>query len=188
MWPECADFRLQAPRFEYHNEILTFKELFDKVKSDIRASAWSQKGDIINQVFKKTSMFRSKKSLRQIAGISTADVQAWSTKRPSPKSPLRFTVQNTAPEVDEMGFVVDPTASSQTPSPPPNIFRSLSRRSDGHGGAGPALPADRRTSVGSSTEHEEEHHEHHHRGLIGKLMKHHHKHDHMEVLADDVSS
>jgi hypothetical protein len=184
VWPECADFRLQAPRFEYHNEILTFKELFDKVKSDIRSSAWSQKGDIVSQVFKKTSMFRSKKSLRQIAGINTDVVPSWS-KRSSQKSPLRFTVQSNSamPDVDEMG-VID---SSDLPTSPPAILRSLSRRSDGYGGAGPVISPDRRASLSSTTSAKSDQDEEHHlRNLMGKL-RNKHKTDHMEVLADEVS-
>jgi hypothetical protein len=180
--PECADFRLMAPRLEYLNEILTFKELFDKVKSDIWSSAWQQKGDIINQVFKKTSMFRSKKSLRQIAGISTDVVPSWTSSskgRAAPKSPLRFTVQSTPPpEADEMGYNVPNSGG-------PGMFRSLSRKSDGNGTVYPSQGHVRRTSVASSAS-ELDVESHHGSGLLGKLRKHTHKHDHIEIL-DDVS-
>lgn len=93
--PECADFRLEAPQIEYSDEVWSAHDVLQHVMRDIKASAWQQKGDIFSQVIKKTSIFRSKKNLRQIAGITT-DVPS-SHGRPAAKSPLRYTLQPATP-------------------------------------------------------------------------------------------
>jgi hypothetical protein len=187
-WPECVDFRLQAPQLEYHDEILTFKELFDKVKVDIRSYALSQTGNLLGQVFKKTSVFRSKKSLRQIAGINT-EMPTFS-KRASPKSPLRFTVQPGTPlEIDEFGNTTNGHAGAVTGPHPNTMFRSISRRSDGGSGHGsrPSIGSSIDT-LGDDADNESpgsSHYDRPRRGLMGRLRKSS-KQDDMEVL-DDLS-
>lgn len=79
-----------------------FADIVECVKKDLLKSAWSQRKEIIDQVFTKTSVFRSKKGLRHMAGIDT-DVASVSSKKGSSKSPLRFTVQPATPlDFDEV--------------------------------------------------------------------------------------
>ncbi len=87
-----ADFKLTAPELTYKDEVWSGKELLKAVVRDLMKSMWSQRGDLVSQVMKKTSMFRSKKHLRHIAGLNT-EVD----KHGSPKSPLRFSVQPSTP-------------------------------------------------------------------------------------------
>ncbi|BEI90738.1 uncharacterized protein CcaverHIS019_0308080 [Cutaneotrichosporon cavernicola] len=90
--PEMADFKLTVPDLTYKDEVWSGKDFLKAVTRDLIRSVWSQRGDLMSQVMKKTSVFRSKKHLRHIAGINP-DVE----KLSSPKSPLRFSVQPSTP-------------------------------------------------------------------------------------------
>lgn len=98
--PECADFRVEAPQIEYSDEVWSAHDVLQHVMRDIKSSAWQQKGDIMSQVFKKTSIFRSKKNLRQIAGITT-DMSSGNSAHATRMSPLRYTVHPATPMSSE---------------------------------------------------------------------------------------
>lgn len=87
--PECVDFRFDVPTIRYENKVWTAEDLVNHLKVDIIKSMWHQRSDIIKQVFHKTSIFRSKKGLRQIAGIETQNATS-SLKKEQKKSGLRF--------------------------------------------------------------------------------------------------
>lgn len=87
--PECVDFRFDVPSINYENKVWTAEDLVNHLKVDIMKSMWHQRSDIIKQVFHKTSIFRSKKGLRQIAGIETQTATA-ALKKEQKKSGLRF--------------------------------------------------------------------------------------------------
>ncbi|KAL1408382.1 Protein SABRE [Vanrija albida] len=95
VWPDVVQFKLMAPEFHYTNKVWGFADIVERVKKDLLHSAWSQRKEIIDQVFTKTSVFRSKKGLRHLAGIDTDASTA--AKKGSTKSPLRFTVQPATP-------------------------------------------------------------------------------------------
>lgn len=87
--PECVDFRFDVPSINYENKVWTAEDLVNHLKVDIMKSMWHQRSDIIKQVFHKTSIFRSKKGLRQIAGIETQSATA-AMKKEQKKSALRY--------------------------------------------------------------------------------------------------
>ncbi|WVQ96789.1 hypothetical protein IAU59_003896 [Kwoniella sp. CBS 9459] len=64
--PDCVDFRFKTPNMAYYNKVWPIEEIFEHVKRDIKASAWTQSGDLLSQLFKKTSLFRSKKQLSDL--------------------------------------------------------------------------------------------------------------------------
>lgn len=105
-----ADFKLTAPELTYKDEVWSGKDLLKAVTRDLIRSMWSQRGDLVSQVMKKTSVFRSKKHLRHIAGINPE-----ADKHGSPKSPLRFSVQPSTP-LDMDDFEPAMEGSSYPPS------------------------------------------------------------------------
>ncbi|WVF69291.1 hypothetical protein IAT40_004067 [Kwoniella sp. CBS 6097] len=91
--PDCVDFRFKTPNMAYYNKVWPIEEIFEHVKRDIKASAWTQSGDLLSQLFKKTSLFRSKKQLSDLMsqGMKSEMKKAGSggLHAPVPLSPLR---------------------------------------------------------------------------------------------------
>lgn len=111
-----------APELNYKNKVWSAKDILEEVKRDMIKTLWSQRGDLVSQMMMKTSMFRSKKSLRQIAGLNT-EVEKHS-KHGSPKSPLRFSVQPSTPlDMDD-----DDSPTSGSTSYPESLTSTLANR------------------------------------------------------------
>ncbi|OCF43955.1 hypothetical protein I317_02225 [Kwoniella heveanensis CBS 569] len=91
--PDCVDFRFKTPNMAYYNKVWPIEEIFEHVKRDIKASAWTQSGDLLSQLFKKTSLFRSKKQLSDLMsqGMKSEMKKSASSGHHSsiPLSPLR---------------------------------------------------------------------------------------------------
>lgn len=137
--PDCVDFRFKTPEMVYVSKVWSMEDLFEHIKrgelhtvfvlhckiltqhadslpSDVKSSAWSQSGDIISQIFKKTSLFRSKERLKQAASVTALAEKAHKGKgshQHPPKSPsnLRYAFKN----------------SSNSPEPDEDLIRTISR-------------------------------------------------------------
>ncbi|CAK9780721.1 unnamed protein product [Cutaneotrichosporon oleaginosum] len=118
--PEVADFKLTTPELTYKDEVWSGKDCLKAIMRDLIRSAWSQKGDLVSQVMKKSSVFRSKKHLRHIAGLST-EVDRYG----QPKSPLRFSVQPSTPlDMDDFEPLNDGSSYSGTATTASNMTAS----------------------------------------------------------------
>lgn len=99
--PDCADFRFDVTAISYENKVWSAEDLVNHLKVDIMKHLWHQRSDIIKQVFHKTSIFRSKKGLRQIAGIEPEQGTGGSRKEHK-KSGLRYRESTLEPlDIDE---------------------------------------------------------------------------------------
>lgn len=111
------------------------KDILEEVKRDLIKSVWSQRGDLVSQMMMKTSMFRSKKSLRQIAGLNT-EVEKHSKISTSPMSPLRFSVQPSTPldmdDFDPPSPGSFPTSTASTPGARMGTDDTITPRNVGH--------------------------------------------------------
>ncbi|KAK4684426.1 hypothetical protein P7C73_g5753, partial [Tremellales sp. Uapishka_1] len=94
--PDCVDFKIKAPEMNYYNKVWGFEDLFDHVKRDIRSYAWSQTGDILSQVIKKTSVFRGKKHLRHLAALTSSSTPESALAVPKQTTPSRLRYQTEA--------------------------------------------------------------------------------------------
>jgi hypothetical protein len=115
--PDCVDFKLKTPEMVYQNKVWGYEDVFEHVKRgesdsfllmplvadepDIRSYAWSQTGDLLSQIIKKTSVFRSKKGLRQLATSSTDVIRTNTKNLASSPSRLRYHVEPPTPGDDE---------------------------------------------------------------------------------------
>ncbi|WVQ72821.1 hypothetical protein IAR50_002381 [Cryptococcus sp. DSM 104548] len=115
--PDCVDFKFKTPEMVYVNKVWAMEDLFEHIKRDIKNSAWSQSGDIISQIFKKTSLFRSKERLKQAASVTAMAEKAQKSRikdhgnPPISPSNLRYTMGNSSP----------------SPEPDPELLSTLSR-------------------------------------------------------------
>ncbi|TYJ58899.1 hypothetical protein B9479_000331 [Cryptococcus floricola] len=115
--PDCVDFKFKTPEMVYVNKVWAMEDLFEHIKRDIKNSAWSQSGDIISQIFKKTSLFRSKERLKQAASVTAMAEKAQKGKKkdqgnpPISPSNLRYTMDHSSP----------------SPEPDPELLSTLSR-------------------------------------------------------------
>lgn len=119
--PDCVDFRFKTPEMVYVSKVWSMEDLFEHIKRgelvtlghlcrmlsqvadslflDVKSSAWSQSGDIISQIFKKTSLFRSKERLKQAASVTALAEKAQKGKGshqhpPISPSNLRYAFEN----------------------------------------------------------------------------------------------
>lgn len=184
--PDCVDFKLKTPQMTYSNKVWGYEDVFEHVKRgargpkveltvDIKAYAWSQTGDLLGQLFKKTSMFRSKKGLRHLAMNSSTGFP------PATKSPsnLRFAVQPPTPLEEDASHslaLARAITKERETTPTSPISRSRSRST--------VLSAETPQILGvpltndpspmspnTSTEEDEEHDDEEGRGIVGKRMK-----------------
>ncbi|WVN88723.1 uncharacterized protein L203_103936 [Cryptococcus depauperatus CBS 7841] len=84
--PDCVDFRFRTPEMVYTNKVWSMEDIFEHIKRDVKSSAWSQSGDIISQLFKKTSIFRPKDRLKHAASVVTMSERGHKGKIPQSKS------------------------------------------------------------------------------------------------------
>ncbi|WRT67617.1 uncharacterized protein IL334_004589 [Kwoniella shivajii] len=68
--PDCVDFKFKTPNLVYTGEYWVVEEIFEHVKKDLRTAAVSQWRDIISQLWGKTSLFKSRKTLTKVAAQS----------------------------------------------------------------------------------------------------------------------
>jgi hypothetical protein len=125
--PDCVDFKLKTPQMTYTNKVWANEDVFEHVKRggwcdvhvkgmltvDIRSYIWSQSGDLIGQLLKKTSLFRSKKGLKSLA-LSSSDMLPRHKSTSLSPSSLRYTVE-------------PPTPMEEEGDAPLSIARALSR-------------------------------------------------------------
>lgn len=148
------------------------KDILEEVKRDLIKSVWSQKGDLVSQMIQKTSMFRSKKSLRQIAGLNTeVDKHSKHHHLHSHKSPLRFSVQPSTPlDMDDFEPV---SASSSYPTSIASTPGALSTTDDTITPRNAGLRSSLSFTNGDGGDADDEGEVHKHkRGLFGRLRKH----------------
>ncbi|WWD04669.1 hypothetical protein V865_002740 [Kwoniella europaea PYCC6329] len=72
--PECVNFNFKAPDLVYTGKYWVPEEIFEHVKKDLKSSAYAQWTELIPQIFKQTSLFRSKRTLRNLTERTTKAV------------------------------------------------------------------------------------------------------------------
>ena len=149
--------------------------MFEHWKRDTRSYAWSQTGDLLSQLFKKTSVFRSKKTLKQIATLSPSDARPERSRIPSISSKLRYTVEPPTPQEEvQKTLALARALSREAQDPTHPISRPLS---NGEGtshvlGVPISSPPDDLSDEEHDDSEKEEHGVHVGRtvkGLLGKL-------------------
>ena len=125
--PDCVDFKIKTPELSYANKVWAWRDAFEHVKRDVKSYVWSQRGDLVSQLFKKTSLFRSKKNLRHLA-LTASD--STSKRKSTSPSRLRYTVSPPTPSDEEslngFGSTLAKALSHSGGSP---ILRAQSQRS-----------------------------------------------------------
>ena len=137
--PDCVDFKLKTPEMTYTNKVWANEDVFEHVKrgelcgwcvpckltEDIRSYIWSQSGDLIGQLLKKTSLFRSKKGLKSLA-LSSSDMLPRHKSTSLSPSSLRYTVEPPTPMEEEAGSPLS-IARALSGEPTSPLARSRSR-------------------------------------------------------------
>ena len=146
---------------------------------DIRSYAWSQTGDLLSQIIKKTSVFRSKKNLKQLAGLNTSDSSPPQNRVPSR---LRYTVEPATPLEEEAQNIVALARAISRSDPTSPISRAVSRNIDPNGPSVLGVSMSDAVIPANGDEEEAEHEDHSMKGAVkgflGKLRpKHHSRHD-----------
>ncbi|ORY31449.1 golgi-body localization protein domain-domain-containing protein [Naematelia encephala] len=187
--PDMVDFKVKTPNLMYSNKVWSWEDIFEHVKrEDFRSAIWSQTGDLLSQVIKKTSIFRSKKALRQVAALSS-DFPLKREKSdfsPSVHSNLRSSVEPPSTS-DESGSSILGRSLTRSDSPLNPLSRIISSR----GRISPS-PTSSGYTLNDDSDEEKEESDHEGavgkavKGLLGKLKKH--RHDGPATSSDDVSS
>nr|XP_018262577.1 uncharacterized protein I303_05594 [Kwoniella dejecticola CBS 10117]OBR84735.1 hypothetical protein I303_05594 [Kwoniella dejecticola CBS 10117] len=88
--PDCVNFNFKAPDLVYTGKYWVPEEIFEHVKRDLKSAAFAQWTDILPQLWKNTSIFKSKKTLRSLTERTTKVVGS------SLPSPLKHITTHTS--------------------------------------------------------------------------------------------
>ncbi|WVW84477.1 hypothetical protein I302_106511 [Kwoniella bestiolae CBS 10118] len=179
--PECANFSFKAPDLVYTGKYWVPEEIFEHVKKDLKSAAFAQWSELIPQIFKQTSLFRSKRTLRNLTERTT---KAVGNNLPSPLKHITthtststsqpFSEDETGVERIKSGSVRShhsPSHSHETSPPmmiPQDQVDTPSTFSTNGSGSGSRSV---RSNGGVKSDEEEDEHEHREKGLKGLLGK-----------------
>ncbi|WWC70580.1 uncharacterized protein I206_104531 [Kwoniella pini CBS 10737] len=215
--PDCVNFHFKAPDLVYTGKYWVPEEIFEHVKRDTKSAAFNQWSDILPQLWKNTSIFKSKKTLRSLTERTS---KAVGVSLPSPLKTITTHTSTTTTndkEEDNTGKmkssksenIISPTNSSTSHTSPLIIKRDTldsnyshsSSPSNGNGNRSlrsiksisPGMKSDESTDEddnsisGSNGKHKEKGF----KGLLGKLnignKHHHHNNNSSDELARSKS-
>ncbi|WVR06215.1 hypothetical protein IAU60_003245 [Kwoniella sp. DSM 27419] len=155
--PDCVDFKFKTPNMAYNDRVWPMEDIFEHVKRDIKAAAWAQSGDLLSQLFKKTSLFKPKKQLKHTSNAASDLIHAHSHVPPSPlsKQTTHGSLTSSSENAEMVSRVLSRDMKEGNISTSPSaVYKTLSRgnaesssssasvHSHGHGhGLGHALSA-----------------------------------------------
>ncbi|ORX40254.1 golgi-body localization protein domain-domain-containing protein [Kockovaella imperatae] len=160
--PDCVDFKFKTPEIVYNNKVWGYEDVFEHWKRDTRSYAWSQTGDLLSQLIKKTSVFRSKKTLKHIATLQpdASKDRSPSSRVSSMSSKLRYHVEPPTPQDEIQNSLSLAGAMSGEQRDGSNPVSRSTSRTDGSshvmtGGALSSPPATISESESSDSERED---------------------------------
>ncbi|WVQ80568.1 hypothetical protein IAT38_002673 [Cryptococcus sp. DSM 104549] len=116
--PDCVDFKFKTPEMVYVSKVWGIEDIFEHIKRDIKSSAWSQSGDIISQIFKKTSLFRSKERLKHAAAVGSEVAHKKGSGSSYSQAPIPISPSHLRNAIDNM---------RESPEPDEELINTLSR-------------------------------------------------------------
>jgi len=120
--PSTKDFEINLPIFEYENKLWSYENIYDAVKRDVKSYALANTGDILSQVYSKTTILRSRSSLHR------------QPRRPQTQNELaRERTVSSASQASRLRYVVEPPTPLEEES---ETFPSLARSSTGGSSGG----------------------------------------------------